>query len=128
MFDVSRNFGVRLPEIASLSAAVSAGCRRIFGLRLLALSITLLLATQAMARDVVREQAAVEYARDEYERAAAAHKADVQQLERTRKALETLKKQLAQEQNKARQSAKAEAQAKAKLDAARQVLDRAWKQ
>ncbi len=82
----------------------------------------------ATAKDVSLQQSAVQYARQEYDRADAEHKADAEQLEQTRKALESLKKQFEQEQNKAALSEKKRQQAKAKLDKAEQALDRAWKQ
>ena len=97
-------------------------------LRILAFLTAVVAAEAALARDVSREQSAVEFARQEHEQAAAAHKADTEQAARTGKALESLKKQYAEEQNKARSSAKDEQGAKAKLERARQALDRAWKQ
>ena len=84
-------------------------------------------AIHAPARDVSREQSAVQFARQEYERAEAEHKADAERLAQTRKAMDALKKQLDQEQKKAGLSEKAKQQAKARLDQAEQVLDRAWK-
>ena len=90
----------------------------------------LILATasvQVPARDVTREQSAVQYARQAYEKADAEHKADAERLAQTRKAMASLKKQLEQEQKKASLSEKAKQQAKAQLDRAEQALDRAWK-
>ena len=81
-----------------------------------------------LARDVAVEQSAVQYARQEFERAEAEHKADVEQAARTRKALEPLKKQFDEEQKKAGLSEKKKQQAKARLEKAQEALDRAWKQ
>jgi len=80
------------------------------------------------ARDLSREQSAVEYARQEYQRAETEHKADAEQAARTRNALDSLSKQLAEEQKKAGLSAKKMQQAKAQLSKAKEALDRAWKQ
>ena len=82
----------------------------------------------APARDVSREQSVVQFARQEFERADAEHKADAEQLAQTKKAMDTLKKQLEQEQKKAALSQQKRQHAKAKLDKAEQALDRAWKQ
>ena len=82
----------------------------------------------ALAKDVSQEQSAVQYARQEFERAEAEHKADVEQAARTRKALEPLKKQFDEEQKKAGLSEKKKQQAKARLEKAQEALDRAWKQ
>ena len=83
---------------------------------------------QVLAKDVSVEQSAVQYARQESEKAEAEHRADVEQAARTRKALELLKQQLEQEQKKASLSEKKKQQAKARLDKAQENLDRAWKQ
>ena len=80
------------------------------------------------AKDVASEQSAVQYARQEFEKLEAEHKADVAQAAITRKALEQLKKQYEAEQQKASLSEKKKQQAKAKLDKAQEALDRAWKQ
>ncbi|MEK7438764.1 MAG: hypothetical protein AAB150_17975 [Pseudomonadota bacterium] len=80
------------------------------------------------AKDVSAEQSAVQYARQEFEKLEAEHKADLEQAELTRKALEPLKKQYQAEQKKASLSEKRKQQAKAKLDKAQEALDRAWKQ
>jgi len=85
-------------------------------------------AFQALARDVSQEQSAVQYARQEFEKAEAEHRADVEQAAQTRKALEPLKKQFEEEQKKASLSEKNKQQAKARLEQAQQALDRAWKQ
>lgn len=70
----------------------------------------------------------MQYARQEFEKAEAQHKADVEQAARTRKALEPLNKQFEEEQKKASLSEKNKRQAKARLEKAQQALDRAWKQ
>ena len=80
------------------------------------------------ARDVSQEQSAVQFARQEYEKVEAEHKADADQAERTKKQLDLLKKQLDAEQKKASMSGKEKQQAKARLEKAEQALDRAWKQ
>jgi Skp family chaperone for outer membrane proteins len=98
------------------------------GTRLVAALILFMPASQILARDVSREQSAVQYARQEFEKAEAEHRADVEQAARTRKALEPLKKRYEQEQKKASQSEKRKQQAKARLDKAQEALDRAWKQ
>lgn len=85
-------------------------------------------AAQVPARDVAVEQSAVEYARREYRQAEAEHKADVEQMERTRKTLEPLQKQFEQEQEKAGASEQRQRQARARLQKAEEALDRAWKQ
>lgn len=96
--------------------------RTVAALALLALGF------QVLAKDVSQEQSAVQYARQEFERAEAEHKADVEQAARTRKALEPLKKQFEEEQKKAGLSEKKKQQAKARLEKAQEALDRAWKQ
>ena len=114
----------RLTGLGAASANLFRAHRRaaITGLVLLAL------ASPAAARDVTQEQSAVQYALQESDRADAEHKADLEQLARTRKALEALKKQYDAEQKKADLSGKAKQQAKAKLKRAEEALDRAWKQ
>lgn len=85
-------------------------------------------AAQALAKDVSREQSAVQYARQEFEKAEAEHKVDAEQAASTAKTLESLKKKLEQEQKKASLSERKKQQAKARLDKAQQALDQAWKQ
>lgn len=85
-------------------------------------------AFQVLAKDVSREQSAVQFARQEFERADAEHKADIEQMARTRKALEPLKKQFDEERRKASQSEKRKQQARTRLQKAQEALDRAWKQ
>ncbi|MBE0612353.1 MAG: hypothetical protein IH604_01675 [Burkholderiales bacterium] len=80
------------------------------------------------AKDVSAEQSAVQYARQEFEKLEAEHRADVEQAALTRKALEQLKKQYEAEQKKALLSEKKKQQARAKLEKAQEALDRAWKQ
>ena len=98
------------------------------GTRTVAALVLFALGFQVLARDVALEQSAVQYARQEFEKAEAEHKADAEQAARTRKALEPLKKQFEEEQKKASLSEKKKQQAKAKLDKAQEALDRAWKQ
>ena len=97
-------------------------------LRIVAALILTAAAFQAPARDVSREQNAVEFARHGFEQADAEHKADLEQLARTRKAVERLQIQLRQDQKKASLSLKKKQQAQARLQKAEQALDRAWKQ
>ena len=97
-------------------------------IRWVAALIVCSMALTAVARDTTPEQNAVEYARQEYRAAAAEHAADVEQVQRTRKALEPLQQQLAQDQEKARRSELSRRQAKTRLERAQQALDRAWKQ
>ena len=98
------------------------------GVRLFAALMLLAPALPILARDVSQAQSAVQYARQEFEKAEAEHKADAEQAARTRKALEPLKKQFEEEQKKARLSEKRKQQAKARLEKAQQALDRAWKE
>ncbi|MFA5912888.1 MAG: hypothetical protein WC830_04950 [Burkholderiales bacterium] len=97
-------------------------------LQLIAALILAAAASRVPARDVSVEQSAVQYARQEYRQAEAEHKADVEQMERTRKALEPLKKQFEEEQKRASLSEQKKQQAKARLGKAEEALDRAWKQ
>jgi Sec-independent protein translocase protein TatA len=98
------------------------------GVRLVAALILVAPALPSLARDVSQAQGAVQYARQEFEKAEAEHKADAEQAARTRKALEPLKKQFEEEQKRARLSETRRQQAKARLDQAQQALDRAWKE
>ncbi|MGP1678385.1 MAG: hypothetical protein ACTS6J_14665 [Burkholderiales bacterium] len=98
------------------------------GTQLVAALFLFVSAFQIQARDVSQEQSAVQYARQVFEKAEAEHKADLEQAARTRKALESLKKQFEEEQKKASLSEKNKQQAKARLEKAQQALDRAWKQ
>lgn len=97
------------------------------GVRLVVALILAVAAFQATARDVSLEQNAVLYARHEFERAEAEHRVDTEQLARTGKALELLKKQFEEERKKASASERKSQQAKARLEKAEQALDRAWK-
>lgn len=98
------------------------------GVQMVAALILIAAAFHALAKDVSREQSAVQYARQEFDKAEAEHKADATQAAKTSKALAALKKQLEQEQEKAKLSASRQQQARQKLDQAEQALDRAWKQ
>jgi len=82
----------------------------------------------APAKDVSREQTAVQYARQEFQTAEAEHKADLEQAARTEKSLGALKKQYDDEQKRASLSARKRQQAKERLDKVEEALDRAWKQ
>ena len=98
------------------------------GIQVVTALILIAAASQALPKDVSQEQSAVQYARQEYEKAVAEHRADADQAASTAKALASLKKRLEQEQNKARLSEMKKRQAKARLDRAQQALDHAWKQ
>lgn len=99
-----------------------------FRLQIVAVLMLFAFSFQLPAKDVSREQSAVQYARQELEKAEAEHNADAQQAAQTRQALESLQKQFEQEQKKASLSAQKQRQAKAKLDRAQKALDQAWKQ
>lgn len=96
--------------------------------RMLAALILLGSAFPLPARDVALEQSAVQYARQEFDKADAEHKADAERAALTKKALDSLKKQYDEEQKKASLSGKRKQQAKANLEKAQEALDRAWKQ
>jgi hypothetical protein len=98
------------------------------GIRIVTALIVFAAASQALAKDVSQAQSAVQYARQEFEKADAEHRVDAKQAASTAKALESLKKQFEQEQKKASLSERKKQQAKARLDEAQQALDRAWKQ
>ncbi len=98
------------------------------GVQMVAALILLAAASQALPKDVSQQQSVVEYARLEYQKAAAEHKADAEQVANTGKALESLKKRLEQERKKASLSERKKQQAKARLDRAQRDLDQAWKQ
>jgi len=98
------------------------------GVEMVTALILFAIASPSLAKDVAREQSAVQYARQEYEKAEAASKADAAQAAATRKVLEPLKKQLEEEQKRASLSEKKKQEAKARLGEAEADLDRAWKQ
>jgi len=98
------------------------------GIQVVAALILIAAASQALPKDVSQEQSAVQYARQEYEKAAAEHQADAEQVASTGKALESLKQRLQQERKKALLSERKKQQAKARLDRAQEALDQAWKQ
>ena len=95
--------------------------------RMLAALILLGAASPLPARDVSLEQSAVQYARQEFDKAEAEHEADAERAARTKKALDLLGKQYDEEQKQADLSGKRKQQAKARLEKAQQALDRAWK-
>ena len=97
-------------------------------IRTLATLVLFALGFQVLARDVSIEQSTVQYARQEFEKAEAEHKADQEQAARTGKELGVLKKQYEDQQKRANLSEKKKQQAKASLDKAQEALDRAWKQ
>lgn len=92
-------------------------------------------ATIAQAKDVSAQQAGVEYARQEVEKADAQHKADLKEvaeseklLEQRKKAFELQTKQLADDRKKADLSKKHLQEANEKLNKAQTILDQAWKE
>ncbi len=100
-------------------------------LALLCLSV----ASVAQAKDVSAQQAGVEYARQEVEKADAQHKSDLKQvseaekiLEQRRKAFEEQTKQLADDRKKAELSKQRLQEANSKLTKAQAILDQAWKE
>jgi hypothetical protein len=82
----------------------------------------------AQAKDVSAQQAGLNYALQNMEKAEAEYKSDAQKVSETEKVLEQKKKQLAEEQKKAESSRTNYLQAKEKVSAAQAVLDRAWKE
>lgn len=89
----------------------------------------------AHAKDVSAQQAGVEYARQEVEKANAQHKSDLDEvadaeklLEQRKKAYELQVKQLADDRKKAELSKKRLQEANAKYSRAQAILDQAWKE
>jgi hypothetical protein len=89
----------------------------------------------AQAKDVSAQQAGVEYARQEVEKADAQHKSDLQDvdaaeklLELRKKAFELQTKQLADDRKKAELSKQHLQESNAKLTKAQSILDQAWKE
>ncbi len=93
------------------------------------------LASAAQAKDVSAQQAGVEYARQEVERAEAQNKSDLDDvaaaeklLEQRKRAFELQTKQLADDRKKAELSKKRLQEAKLKYNKAQTILDQAWKE
>ncbi len=91
-------------------------------------------ASLAQAKDVSAQQAGVEYARQEVEKANAQHKADMKDvsdaeilLSQRKKAFEQQTKQVADDKKKAEVSKKKLEEANAKYSKAQAILDQAWK-
>lgn len=82
----------------------------------------------AQAKDVSAQQAGLNYALQNLEKAEAEYKSDSAKVAETEKIIEQKKKQLAEEQKKAELSKKNYQEAKEKLTRAQEVLDRAWKE
>lgn len=82
----------------------------------------------AQARDVSAQQAGLNYALQNMEKAEAEYRADAQKATDTEKLIEQKKKQLAEEQKKAELSRKIYLESKEKVSAAQAVLDRAWRE
>jgi hypothetical protein len=92
-------------------------------------------ASIAQAKDLSAQQAGVEYARQEVERADAQNKSDLKDvaeseklLEQRKKAFELQTKQLADDRKKAELSKKRLQEADAKYSKAQAILDQAWKE
>lgn len=89
----------------------------------------------AQARDVSAQQAGVEYARQEVERADAQYKSDLRDvvdaeklLDQRKKAFELQTKQVAEDRKKAELARKRLDEARAKQIKAQEILDQAWKE
>lgn len=89
----------------------------------------------AQAKDVSAQQAGVEYARQEVEKADMQHKTDLKDLEDAEKVLEQRRKafehqtrQVADDRRKAELSKQQLQEANAKLNKAQAILDQAWKE
>lgn len=89
----------------------------------------------ARAKDVSAQQAGVEYARQQAEKADAQHKADQQQvvesealLEKRKNAYEEQVKKLSEDRKKAELSKKRLQEANVKYNRAQAILDQAWKE
>lgn len=92
-------------------------------------------ASPSQAKDLSAQQAGVEYARQEVEKADAQNKSDLQDvaeseklLEQRKKAFELQTKQLADDRKKAELSKKKLQEAQAKHSKAQAILDQAWKE
>ena len=108
-----------------------------FGVRIqIVLTIALIsFASIAQAKDVSAQQAGVEYARQETEKADAQYKSDLKEvaeaeklLEQRKKAFELQTKQLADDRKKAELSKKHLQESTEKLNKAQTILDQAWKE
>lgn len=97
-------------------------------LRLVLVSALLSMTSPAQARDVSAQQAGVEYARENLERAEAEHKVNLQRVSDSKKRLTEAQKRLADDQQKAEVSQQNLEQARAKYSRAQDLLDQAWKQ
>ncbi len=104
-------------------------------LQIMVAMLMLACASFAQAKDVSAQQAGVEYARQEAEKADAQHKSDLQDvadaeklLEQRKKAFELQTKQLADDRKKAELSKKRLQEANVKYNKAQAILDQAWKE
>lgn len=98
-------------------------------------AVLLVCASVAQARDVSAQQAGVEYARQEVDKANSQHQSDLRDvadaeklLEQRKKAYEQQTKQLADDRKKAELSKKRLQEANAKYGKAQAILDQAWKE
>lgn len=104
-------------------------------IRIMAVIFLSVFTSLAHAKDVSAQQAGVEYARQEVEKADAQNKADLKEvaeseklLEQRRKAFELQTKQLADDRKKADLSKKRLQEANVKYGKAQAILDQAWKE
>lgn len=88
----------------------------------------LVLASQALAKDVSVQQAGYNNALQKMEKLESEYKADAQTVVDTERLIEKKRKQLAEEQKKAELSRKNYLDAKEKLEQAQAALDKAWKE
>lgn len=94
-----------------------------------ALALLLLSMTSLVhAKDVSAKQVGVEYARQNLEKAEAAHKDNLQRVSDSEKRLTDAQKRLAEDRQTAATSKKNLDEAKVKYARAQELLDQAWKQ
>jgi uncharacterized GH25 family protein len=103
--------------------------------QLMLMALLLAFGPAAQAKDVSAQQAGVEYARQEVDKANAQYKSDLDDvadaeklLEQRKKAYEQQAKQLADDRKKADLSKKRLQDANVKYSKAQAILDQAWKQ
>ena len=125
-FKMRRHLPSYFPKSGAISLIMKWPLRS--GIPLVAVLSCLLPASTVLARDVSREQSAVQYARAAFEQADAEYKANLAEVERIKKEMEPLRKRLAEEKNKTGLAQKRRQEAKARLRKAEAALDRAWKE
>jgi hypothetical protein len=111
------------------------GLNIIFRIQIILALLCITFASVAQAKDVSAQQAGVEYARQEVEKADVQHKSDLKQvteaeklLEQRKKAFDEQTKQLADDRKKAELSKQRLQEANAKFTKAQAILDQAWKE